>query len=761
MNVPTPVITIPRCTRCAAKLSYEGRPCHLCIAPAGFRIAKGFARDIKGPQRQRDIKLPKFAQPIAVRGKKAVMPRGERMIATLRLVGRWTWNSIGIAAGVHLLAVILALFLRAEIESVIARVSKVAIEDKVAVAATPAPEPEELEAPFLNPEDDELIMPDKLDDTVIDTGSPEYEAPPDERIYAPEPQVAPPRPAPPNAFPARLPKQPNGLGGGQPEPVKRPPTGSGLFVNRNGDSRAGAIKRYGGGDDTEEAVNLGLEYLARQQGSDGSWDPNKGFEVPPDWGSRNNGYRGAITALCTLPFLAAGNSPDEGRYKSNVRRALNWLMNRQKSDGYISYAISGDMYTHCVATLALCEAYGMTRDEEIGKSAERAVRYLERTQGNRGGWDYQGYITASTPTGGTERNDGSISGWAILAFKSAKSVGIKVNERTWTQMAELYDRLSLNSGETYYADAPYGRLSGTRKGVGMVGVGLTSRVILDDDRFEARNAAAEELLLHKLPTWDAFHEPTYDSTAPNFNTFYGLYYCTLGMFLKNGGEGYAWSQWNEAMKKTLLPQQVKRGSRKGSWEPVDTWIGPIMGDLYSTACSVLCLEVYYRYNPMHRADSAVAPVASDSPAPDKPAPRVNPEPREDTDSPADRSRALRALVNAKGSGAVADLIKALSDEASSVRSTALSELGKLKAKDAAPAVSNMLAQPGNDSLRFTIVDTLGRLGDRSVYPALVKLLGDSDESIQQAARNAMGKLSGGKDFGVNKNAWRDWFERNP
>lgn len=762
MSAPLPSITVPRCTRCSGKLAYEGRPCHLCFSPASFAVAKGFARDIKGAQRTREAKLPRFAQPLAIRGKQARLPRGERMIATLRIVGRWTWNSLAIAAGIHVVAVLFAMFLREDIEKLIININKAEIQDRVAIADTPAPQPEETPAPFLEKTDDELIMPDRIDESVLDdVGTPEYVAPPDQRIYAPEPQVAPPRPAPPSAFPTRLPQNAQGLGGGQPEPVRRPPTGAGLFKNRQGSSRAAAVRRYGGGDDTEEAVNLGLEYLARQQGSDGSWDPNKGFETPPTWAARNNGYRGSITALCTLPFLAAGHSPDEGKYATNVRRAINWLMKRQDSSGYISYAATGDMYTHCVATLALCEAYGMTRDKEIGKSAERALRFLERSQGSKGGWDYNGYITSSGSGAAmaNERNDASITGWAVLAFKSAKSVGIKVNDRTWSQMIELYDKLSLGNGETYYADAAYGRLSGTRRGIGMAGVGLTSRVILGDERFDKRNAAAEELLLKDPPAWDKFFEPTYDSVTPNFHTFYGLYYGTLGVFLRNGGEGLAWTQFNRAMKETLLPNQKRSGQRRGSWPGVDTWIGPIMGDLYSTACSVLCLEVYYRYNPTHRPDSDV-PVVESDPANGDEAIKPRPQPQTTPAGPAERSRALRALVHEKGQGAVGELLKALNDEASSVRSTALNELAKLKAKDAAPTVAAMLGQPGNEALRFTIVDALGRLGDRSVHPSLTRLLSDPDESMQQAARSALKSLADGKDFGTNKRAWTDWFNRN-
>lgn len=765
-----PTVVLPRCPRCRSKLSYEGRPCFVCIAPATFVLKDGKIRDIHGFERAENVRLPKFAQPVAIRGKKFRKPRGERTIAVARTLGRWTWNSLGVAACVHLLAVVIAMFMTGKVDEVVDYIQRVEFDEPVAAAPATAPEKDEFEVPDIKPMDDEMVLPDQvLNDPDILAGDPEHEAPPEE-IYAPEPQVAPPQPMPPKAHAFLRPRSGQGLGGGQPAPSKNSPAGSGLFKNRNGDGKAAAIRIHGGGEDTENAVNLALEYLADKQNYDGSWDVKDGFKSRRDAPWYASDYRGALTALCTLPFLAAGHSPEEGKYKKNVDRSIKWLMKQQSSDGCVSFNNGTQMYTHTVATLALCEAYGLTGDEDIGDVAERAVRFLERSQGVGGGWDYRGYITSSTSR--VERNDLSISGWAVLALKSAKAVGIKVNDRTWTSVSDLYDRLSLSSGETYYADRSHGELSPTRKGIGMVGVGLTARVVLDRDRFETRNIAAERLLLKQTPDYDRFFDKSYGASNPNFNTFYGWYYSTLGMFLMNNGRGPAWEKWNAALKSALLENQVLTGSRKGSWQNDDSWIGPLMGDLYSTACSALCLEVYYRYNPMHQPEDDIESLPPRR-GREYPVPEVEKKPEMpengveidgevlNLDKAGHRSKYLRYLARDKGMGAVPDLLAHLEDESASVRSTALYELGKLKAKDAVAPVKRMLTQPEHSTIRLTIVDTLGRLGDRSVSSSLIRLLRDPDETIQSASQTALSRLSGGKDFGTNKRAWEDWFARNP
>ncbi len=60
-----------------------------------------------------------------------------------------------------------------------------------------------------------------------------------------------------------------------------------------------------------------------------------------------------------------------------------------------------------------------------------------------------------------------------------------------------------------------------------------------------------------------------------------------------GGSQY-WKPWQKAMEKAVVKSQKHDGDFKGSWDPVGPW-GHVGGRVYSTACMVLCLEVYFRY----------------------------------------------------------------------------------------------------------------------------------------------------------------------
>jgi len=178
---------------------------------------------------------------------------------------------------------------------------------------------------------------------------------------------------------------------------------------RSGATKDKMLKSGGGNSESEAAVARGLAWLARKQLKDGSWE----FD-----GSSKDKI--ASTGLALLPFLAAGETHKFGtKYKDTVKRGLDWLMSRIGSGG--GFAGSNNMYSVGIATVALCEAAGMTKDPNVKAKATAAVGYIAGAQGRNGSWGYSG----PAPTEG----DTSIVGWQVQALASAKLAEIKF-ERT-------------------------------------------------------------------------------------------------------------------------------------------------------------------------------------------------------------------------------------------------------------------------------------------------------------------------------------------
>src|SRR5690606_14194651 len=92
-----------------------------------------------------------------------------------------------------------------------------------------------------------------------------------------------------------------------------------------------------------------------------------------------------------LAFQGAGHTHKQGAYRGVVQKGFAALLKMQDKDG--NFFQQGPrhhrLYSHAQATIAICELYGMTKDENLREPAERALEYCVRTQAPQGGWRYE------------------------------------------------------------------------------------------------------------------------------------------------------------------------------------------------------------------------------------------------------------------------------------------------------------------------------------------------------------------------------------
>ncbi|MBK8208038.1 MAG: terpene cyclase/mutase family protein [Planctomycetes bacterium] len=379
--------------------------------------------------------------------------------------------------------------------------------------------------------------------------------------------------------------------------------GGGATGSRGQSRRADGLRKHGGGSDTEDAVEMGLAWLAKVQDHDGRWDSD-GYMThylpgAPQHERMAEGVGMArndvgITALCLLAFTGAGHDHLEGKYAGTVKAARDWLLSRQRADdggfGLPTDTYRPTFYGHAIATLALCDLYMLTGDEKLRTPVQRAVNYLCDCQGDGGGWDYAQRYPGDTRWNRPERDDLSISGWAMLALTAAREAGLKVPVDSLVKLAGLMREATRKDGEAIYAD------QGVRefhRGMGMLAVSNLSRRLLGEAGDSPMQTRQRERMSATPPNWKAASE------LEGSNMYY-WYYGSLALMVgrdADGGED-RWRKWNIELKKTLLPNQNKSGPRRGSFDPGgDYWAQAGGGRLYSTALCVLMLEIYYRYEP--------------------------------------------------------------------------------------------------------------------------------------------------------------------
>lgn len=341
------------------------------------------------------------------------------------------------------------------------------------------------------------------------------------------------------------------------------------------------------GPATEEAIERGLAYLAGLQNQDGSWSL-QGHGEPVILQSDT-----AATGLCLLAFQGAGYTHRQHQYADTVSRGLQFLVDHQRTNGDLfrpENQVSNQnvaLYSHGIAALALCEAYGMTQDPELREEAQLALRYIAETQHRqRGGWRYTPQISSDT----------SVSGWMMMALKSGELAGLQVPEDTydgidrWLGLAQSPDRPDRYRYNPFAPDTPTQR-HGRVPTPTMTAVGMLMRMYSGWRRDREEMQSAAEYLLDFPPQIGTPRSPQRDT--------YYWYYATQVMFHMGGDY---WDRWNRALNPLLLQSQVREGPDAGSWDPAnpvpDRW-SPHAGRLYVTAMNLLNLEVFYRHLPIY------------------------------------------------------------------------------------------------------------------------------------------------------------------
>ena len=364
---------------------------------------------------------------------------------------------------------------------------------------------------------------------------------------------------------------------------------------------------------TEAAVLKALRWLKKTQLPNGSWKPSPVSN----------------TGLAILAFLAHGETPSSKEFGPTVMKAMQFLIDSTytKKDKTGKDVVSfkgadGNEYATLIATYALCEAYGMTRNPNTKIVAMQTLQRIVDNQGPTGGWDY-GINSKST------RDDMSFAGWALQALKAGKMAGMHpkgLDECIKKAIKCLKTRNFKNNGFNYCA--------------GGGPTGLTATGCLAMQLLGYMNEPEVKAALDFMREW----EPSFKKRAkgqapaaaakipgPGQNPQYYCYYAAQCKYQAGMCQGAtpanvkSWQDWNLAMKK-LYPQSItedgtvpgldgkprkigywKRGLGNPDEEP--TCKGG--GDTMTTCLCALQLMVYYRYLPTTQTKAAKAITSGD------------------------------------------------------------------------------------------------------------------------------------------------------
>jgi len=313
------------------------------------------------------------------------------------------------------------------------------------------------------------------------------------------------------------------------------------------------------------AIELGLEYLARVQFADGRWRFDNLDSVTAAF-PRPTSLRAdaAASGLALLAFFGAGHDHFSGRYQFVIQDGLEFLVRIQQREGAFSELDGGgqceitSFYSHGIATLALCEAYGMTGDAELRAPTQLALDHLSARLEDELRADHGHSV---------RQNDWSVVGWQLATLRSGRLAGLTVDADALARISASLAALQINADPS---DAM------------QTAVVLAVELHLGSAPADApRRSAAEQLLAH----------PREDD--PHRDTYY-WYYGSQAMYYLGGDQ---WQAWSRELFPRLIESQVAAGPAVGSWEPpaaADTARPDVATRLYVTAMNLLSLETQQR-----------------------------------------------------------------------------------------------------------------------------------------------------------------------
>jgi hypothetical protein len=309
----------------------------------------------------------------------------------------------------------------------------------------------------------------------------------------------------------------------------------------------------------EKGIKQGLQWVARTQSQLGHWGANM--------------YPTAMAALAGTALICSGSTTTQGPYARNIRRAVDYLISKSRSNGLIGDPTLDNRYTygHGFAMLFLSQILGEEEDadrrDELVRTLTKAAEFSGQAQTRSGGW---GYVSAKD---GNNFDEGSTTITQVQGLRGCRNAGIPVPAEVIEKAKNyIYGCKNADGGISY---------SSTNRG--------SSRPAI---------TAAALAALYNAGAYDSEHVPDM------------LEYCKKNLY-RIGDTVRSFGHWHYTY---LYYAQVVYRQSQQEWEPFrdklynrivgeqksdGSWIGNI-APIYVSACNLIILQLDRAYLPIYQ-----------------------------------------------------------------------------------------------------------------------------------------------------------------
>ncbi len=244
-------------------------------------------------------------------------------------------------------------------------------------------------------------------------------------------------------------------------------------------------------------------------------------------------------SLGLLVNLGAGHTHKAGQYRKQIQDGIAWLIEKQNTSGKIGTG----PFEQALATCALCELYGMTKDSEIRTYAQKAVDAL---------------LSMRVPVKGRYakkwndplvNNPVAVTCWGVIALKSAKMSGLDT-KNGFEFAAEYVETLTDDRGLAGIEGPP----AEDKVHILNTAAVMLMRIFMGMDTEDKQIQSASAFLI------DYYRK----EHAPLPDDMYTRWFTTMSVFQVGGNH---WRIWHRMNREVISERMINGGPEDGSIEP--------------------------------------------------------------------------------------------------------------------------------------------------------------------------------------------------
>jgi hypothetical protein len=313
---------------------------------------------------------------------------------------------------------------------------------------------------------------------------------------------------------------------------------------------AGSVSAADKANEVDRTISRGLDWLASHQSRLGHWSAPEGR------------YPTAITALSATALLCEGSTTNEGKYSSNIRRAVDFLVSKANKNTGLIGDHNDDRYTygHGFSMLFLSQVLGEEEDIERRKELvavlTKAVRFTGDAQTSAGGW---GYISAKD---GSDFDEGSTTITQVQGLRGCRNAGIPVPKEIIDKAVNYIRKCTGADGGVAYNS----RGGGGRPPISAAAVACLFNAGDYDDKYVPKLLKYCDQNLGNI------------DNASSGHWHYAHYYYSQVMYREGGKK---WDDYRNKINRKL----VEQANAEGYWDQ------GFMGAAYTTAMNLTILQL--------------------------------------------------------------------------------------------------------------------------------------------------------------------------